>query len=83
MQGQGEQPCCLSKPELGTRSVDKEDWLAVLPYSDRLGRAPGPRLPAAPTRMDGPGQLLAKKARSMVYSQVPWGQLNRSESDGD
>lgn len=83
VQGQGAQPCCLSKAELGARSVDKEDWLAVLPCSDRLGRAPGPRLPAAPTRMDGPGQLLAVKARNMAYSQVPRGQLHSSESDGD
>lgn len=83
IQGQGTALMSKQGRALGARSVDKEDWLAILPYSDSLGRAPDPRLPAAPTRMDGPGQLLAKKARSMAYGQVPRGQLHCSGSDGD
>lgn len=63
-------PCCLSKAELGARSVDKKTGWQAYP-AVRAWQGTGPRLPAAPTRMDGPGQLLVEKARSMAYSQVP------------
>lgn len=39
--GQGDSWAVYARQSSGARSVDKEDWLAGLPCSDRLGRALG------------------------------------------